>query len=35
MTRYAVNSSGQTALPSSVTMSGSTLNSAAYWAALS
>jgi hypothetical protein len=35
MTRYAVNSSGQTALPSSVTMSGSTLNSVAYWAALS
>jgi hypothetical protein len=33
--RYAVNSSGQTALPSSVTMSGSTLNSVAYWAALS
>ncbi len=33
--RYAVSPSGQTALPSSVTMSGNTLNSVAYWAALS
>lgn len=33
--RYAVNATGQTSLPASITMSASTLSSVAYWAALS